>query len=104
MQLKSTGHSAIEYLNFLKYTILMKRLNRYNTPVAYMTNKYIVLLERDENGWIVAKVPDLPGCYTQAKTVEEAMVRIKEAIQLCVETEKHKPVKNQFIGVQQLEV
>ncbi len=82
---------------------MKERLNIENNPVAFMTN-YIVLLERDKDGWIVAKVPDLPGCYTQAKTVEEAMVRIKEAIQLCIETDKKKPVPNQFIGVQQLEV
>jgi len=35
----------------------------------------------------VAKVPDISGCYTQGKTVEQAMERIKEAIQVCVEAD-----------------
>jgi len=41
------------------------------------------LIEQDEDGWFVAKVPDLQGCATQGKTVEEALKRIKEAIQVC---------------------
>lgn len=53
----------------------------------------------------IAKVPDIPGCYTQGKTVEQAMERIREAIQVCLEAEEEEeilPLK--FIGVQQLEV
>ncbi|MAG78264.1 HicB family protein [archaeon] len=64
---------------------------------------YTVLIEQDEDGIYVAKVPDIPGCYTQGKTVEEAMERIKEAVEVCLETaEKYVPLK--FIGIQQLEV
>ena len=33
------------------------------------TSKYTVIIEKDEDGMYVAKVPDIPGCYTQAKTV-----------------------------------
>jgi predicted RNase H-like HicB family nuclease len=48
---------------------------------------YTVLIEQDEDGVFIAKVPDIPGCYTQGKNVEEAMERIKEAIQVCLEAE-----------------
>ena len=44
---------------------------------------FTVLIEQDEDGWYVAKVPDLQGCATQGKTVEQAMERVKEAIQAC---------------------
>lgn len=47
-----------------------------------------VLIEQDEDGIYVAKVPDIIGCYTQGKTVEQAMERIKEAIQVCLEADK----------------
>ncbi len=66
---------------------------------------FTVLIEQDEDGMYIAKVPDIPGCYTQGKTVEQAMERIKEAIQVCLEAEEEEeilPLK--FIGVQQLEV
>jgi len=67
-------------------------------------NTYTVLLERDADGWIVAKVPAIPGCATQGKTVEQALARAKEAITLCIETEKRKIPTNTFIGVQQIQV
>lgn len=65
---------------------------------------YTVLIEQDEDGIYVAKVPDIPGCYTQGKTVEQAMERIKEAIEVCLEAEKieYQPLK--FVGIQQIEV
>ncbi len=34
---------------------------------------FTVLLERDQDGWYVATVPDIPGCHTQGKTVEQAL-------------------------------
>jgi predicted RNase H-like HicB family nuclease len=65
---------------------------------------FTVLIEKDEEGWFVAKVPDLQGCATQGKTVEEALERVKEAIQVCVEAEKEAPEQLKFVGVQQVEV
>ena len=45
---------------------------------------FTVLIEQDEDGIYVAKVPDIRGCYTQGKTVQQVMERIKEAIQVCL--------------------
>lgn len=50
--------------------------------------QFKVLLEQDEDGLYVASVPELPGCYTQAKTLEEVRERIKEAIELVLESDK----------------
>ena|SRR5260221_13416283 len=50
--------------------------------------QFKVLLEQDEDGLYVASVPELPGCYTQGKTLEIARERIKEAIELVLETDK----------------
>jgi predicted RNase H-like HicB family nuclease len=61
-----------------------------------------VLIERDEDGYLVATVPALKSCYTQAKTMEELMPRIKEVIELCLQEEE--PVVMSFEGVQQVEV
>lgn len=41
---------------------------------------FTVLLERDEDGFIVASCPALPGCHTQGRTREEALNNIREAI------------------------
>ena len=47
--------------------------------------RLIVTLDRDETGTIVAECPAIPGCISQGKTEEEAMVNIREAIQACVD-------------------
>lgn len=49
--------------------------------------QFKVLIEQDENEVYVASVPELPGCYTQGKTLEEVRERIKEAIELVLEEE-----------------
>lgn len=46
--------------------------------------EFYVLIEEDEDGFYVAEAPELNGCYTQAKTLDELKTRIKEAIQLCL--------------------
>ena len=50
--------------------------------------KYRVIIERDEDGILVARVPDLPGCATEGKTKRELMKNVKEAIQAYLEALK----------------
>jgi predicted RNase H-like HicB family nuclease len=47
--------------------------------------KFIVSLERDETGMIVAQCPSIPGCVSQGSTEEEALENIREAIAGCLE-------------------
>ena len=51
-----------------------------------------VLLEKAEDGWIVAECPALPGCVSQGKDEEEALKNIKEAIQAWLWAEDQKAV------------
>ena len=53
--------------------------------------QFKVIIEQDEDGYFVASVPALPGCYTQAKTLPELKKRIREAILLCLEVAKINP-------------
>ena len=63
--------------------------------------KYRVMIERDEDGMYVAKVPDLPGCATEGKTRKELMKNVKEAIQAYLEAlKKHgDPVPVEMVQV-----
>lgn len=61
-----------------------------------------VLIERDEDGFYVARVPALRSCYTQAKTLPELRKRLAEVVKLCMEEEK--PTQEEFVGVELLEV
>ena len=47
--------------------------------------KFKVLVEKDEDGYYVADVPELQGCHTQAKDKKELMKRVREVIKLCLE-------------------
>ena len=49
--------------------------------------KFGVVVEKDQDGYYVASVPELPGCHTQAKTLDEVMKRIKEASEACIKVE-----------------
>jgi predicted RNase H-like HicB family nuclease len=49
--------------------------------------KFSVVIEKDEDGYYVASVSELPGCHTQAKTLDELMERIREAVELYLEVE-----------------
>ena len=63
---------------------------------------FTVIIEKDEGGMLVATVPSLKGCHTQAKTLPKLLARVKEAIDLCLEVEEASPSK--FIGVQEIEI
>ena len=48
-------------------------------------NQRTVLLYPDEDGYIIAEVPSLPGCISQGETRAEALKNIQEAIELHLE-------------------
>lgn len=49
--------------------------------------QFKVIIEQDEGGLYVASVPELEGCYTQGKTLEEVRKRIREAIELVLDSD-----------------
>ena len=49
--------------------------------------RFLTLIEQDEDGIYVATVPALRGCHTQAKSIDELLPRVREAIELCLEVE-----------------
>jgi predicted RNase H-like HicB family nuclease len=60
--------------------------------------RFTVLIERDEDGYLVTTVPSLKSCYTPAKTMEELLPRVKEVIELSLQEEE--PVPMSFEAVQ----
>ena len=65
--------------------------------------EFSVVVERDEDGYYVASVPELRGCHTQARSLDKLMERVREAIELCLEVE-HDETRTEFIGVQRIAV
>ncbi len=52
-----------------------------------MNKEFNVIIERDDEGYYVASVPELPGCHTQAKSLDTLMARVREAVELCLEVQ-----------------
>ncbi|MEO0515922.1 MAG: type II toxin-antitoxin system HicB family antitoxin [Cyanobacteria bacterium P01_A01_bin.116] len=69
-----------------------------------MSREFSVVIERDADGYYIASVPSLQGCHTQAKSLDELVERIREAIELCLEFEKETSEPLEFIGVQKVAV
>jgi predicted RNase H-like HicB family nuclease len=69
-----------------------------------MAKQFDVVVERDSEGFYVASVASLAGCHTQARSLDELMVRIKEAIELCLEVQDGMVEQLDFVGVQRVTV
>lgn len=85
--------------------ILLTEILRFYTH--HMKKKrhgdFHVLIEKDEDGYFIAEVPELPGCHTQAKSLDQLMKRTQEAILLCLDEEGRKH-EIEFVGVQKIAV
>ena len=64
---------------------------------------FYVLIEKDEDGFYVGEVPQLKGCYTQGKSLDELMENIKEVIKLCLEEQEIGAVP-EFVGIQKVSI
>ena len=69
-----------------------------------MKREFDVLIQRDSEGYYVATVPALRGCHTQARSLDQLMDRVREAIQLCLEVEGDDSQHLDFVGVQRVAV
>jgi len=67
-----------------------------------------VLVEKDEEGFYVVECPVFQGCYTQGKTIDEALENIKEVIDLVLEEEENqkllKSYKSEDFGLHTLPI
>lgn len=69
-----------------------------------MVREFDVVIERDSEGYYVASVPALPECHTQARSIDELMERVKEAIALCLDERGEPPEQLDFIGIQRVKI
>ena len=68
-----------------------------------MAREFYIIIEKDEDGFYVGEVPQLRGCYSQGRSLDELMENIKEAIGLCLEDDDL-DAPAQFVGIQKVEV
>lgn len=72
-----------------------------------MEQLFTAHIEQDaDSGYYIGTIPAVPGAHTQAKTLDELSVRLKEVLELCFETMSDEEKKSipQFIGTQQISI
>ena len=55
-----------------------------------------LFIEKDEDGFYIVECPVLEGCYTQGKTIDEALRNIREVIKLVLEEKKSQEVLKNY--------
>jgi predicted RNase H-like HicB family nuclease len=69
-----------------------------------LPRQFDVVIERDEEGYYIASVPQLPGCHTQARSLDEVTQRIREAVELCLEAADAPEQTLEFVGIQRITI
>jgi len=67
-----------------------------------MKREYNVIIEKDTEGYYIGSVPELKGCHSQAKSIDELMVRMEEVIELCEQVVGKSYKKTKFVGIQKM--
>ena len=68
-----------------------------------MAREFYVVIEKDQDGFFVGEVPQLKGCYSQGRSLDELLVNIKEVIEMCLEEQEIDGI-SEFVGIQKVEV
>jgi len=59
-------------------------------------SRFPVVIEKDEDGFYVVECPLFRGCYSQGKSVDDALKNIKEVIELCLEEKENQEVLKSY--------
>ena len=68
-----------------------------------MPREFTVVIEKGQDGYLVSEVLEIPGCHTQAKTLDKLLERTREAILLCLKA-KAELFPEKFVGIQKMAV
>jgi predicted RNase H-like HicB family nuclease len=63
-----------------------------------------IIIETDEDGIFIVSCPQFKGCHTYGKTIDEALIRIREVIELCLEDSQTSDPLNTFVGFREVEI
>ena len=71
-----------------------------------MQKKFMVVIEQGLDGYFIGEVPELPGCYSQAKTKKALLENMKEAIEAYLETlaDLNEKPELKFVGTKEVVV
>jgi len=59
-------------------------------------SRFPIFVEKDEDGFYVVECPIFRGCYSQGKTLDEALRNIREVIELCLEEKENQTILESY--------
>lgn len=65
--------------------------------------RFPIIIEQDEDDYYIVSCPLFKGCHSCGETVDEALEKIKEVIEICLEETKIDNLNN-FVGYRELEL
>ena len=75
-----------------------------DTDDVYMNSIHVpIMIETDEDGIFIVSCPQFKGCRSYGKTIDEAIIRIREVIELCMEDSQPEHL-NTFVGFREVEI
>jgi predicted RNase H-like HicB family nuclease len=84
-QAEACDYKALDFVGALIYS-----MHRNEKICRRIWMKFIVTVEKDEDGMFVIECPAIPGCVSQGKTEDEALENITDAIKQCLEVRAEK--------------
>lgn len=58
--------------------------------------QFPIIVEKDEDGFYVVECPLFRGCYSQGKTLDEALENIREVIEICLEEKENQEILKSY--------
>ncbi|MDO8436260.1 MAG: type II toxin-antitoxin system HicB family antitoxin [bacterium] len=58
--------------------------------------QFPLIVEKDEDGFYVVECLLFRGCYTQGKTLDEALENIREVIEICLEEKENQEILKSY--------
>lgn len=65
---------------------------KVNIIKKYKGEKIPLVVEKDEDGFYVVECPIFDGCYTQGKTIDEALKNIREVLEMTLEDSQNQEI------------
>lgn len=60
--------------------------------INYKSLQLPVFIEKDEDNFYVVECPLFEGCYSQGKTLDDALKNIREVVELLLEEKENKEI------------
>jgi predicted RNase H-like HicB family nuclease len=87
--------------NLVKVLIINIKMKPSKNKILHLP----ILIEQDEDNVYIVSCPVFKGCHSYGKTVDDALVNIREVIEMCMDEEKEQIHGiNRFVGFREMEV